>query len=170
MAKTCKVEFRPDGVSAQVPQGATILSAAVKAGVLIDSLCGGEGVCGRCRVIVRQGTAAGGSNEFFTPQEAEQGYVLACQGRVESDLAVEVPPSSRLGGATQHVPAEPPLPVELGKQIGRLAPLVRKIYLELAPPDLGDNSPDLQRLEEAIRNTFDCKELRSDIEVIRRLP
>jgi uncharacterized 2Fe-2S/4Fe-4S cluster protein (DUF4445 family) len=173
MAKTYKVQFRPDEASAEVPAGTTIISAATKAGVFINSLCGGEGVCGRCRVIVRQGTTSGGSIEFFTREEVQQGYILACQGRVESDLVVEVPPETRLTGVPEHVVGEVPFLADVSKLAGRgirLAPLVRKTCLQLPPPSLEDNVSDLQRLEQSLGKAIGSKNFQMGLKVTRRLP
>ena len=86
MAKMFKVTFQPDAVSIDVRAGTTILKAANKAGVFVNSLCGGDGVCGRCRVIVREGVASGGTTESFTREEIRKGYILASLGCSESDL------------------------------------------------------------------------------------
>ncbi len=53
---TYTVLFVPDRVSVDVERGTTIL-AARQGGVFINSLCGGDGVCGKCKVIVRLGQA-----------------------------------------------------------------------------------------------------------------
>ena len=53
-----KVTFLPDNKSITVQKDKTILSAAISAGVYINSACGGDGVCGRCKVIVRKGTVS----------------------------------------------------------------------------------------------------------------
>jgi uncharacterized 2Fe-2S/4Fe-4S cluster protein (DUF4445 family) len=173
MAKTWTVQFAPDGVSTEVAPGTTIMAAAAQAGVFVSSLCGGEGVCGRCRVIVRKGTVSGGSTEFFTRQEIQQGYILACQGRVESDLLVEVPPEARVAGAPEHVPGEVPFLAELAKSTGRgrvLSPLVRKTFLLMAPPCLENNISDLQRLEEALSKATGFKDFQMGLKVTRLLP
>ena len=36
-------------------EGTDLLTAAIAAGVRMRSECGGEGVCGDCKLIVRQG-------------------------------------------------------------------------------------------------------------------
>ena len=79
MAEQYTVTFTPEGMSVEVDAGVTILDAANKAGVYVNSLCGGEGVCGKCRVIVREGEVQGESTEFLTRDEIRHGYVLACQ-------------------------------------------------------------------------------------------
>jgi uncharacterized 2Fe-2S/4Fe-4S cluster protein (DUF4445 family) len=50
-----KVTFYPDNKTVEVEKGKTILTAAISASVYINSSCGGEGVCGRCKVIVKIG-------------------------------------------------------------------------------------------------------------------
>ena len=52
---TCLITFLPDNKKVRVSKGTDILDAGIAAGVYINSSCGGEGVCGRCKVIVRSG-------------------------------------------------------------------------------------------------------------------
>ena len=173
MAKTCKVVFQPDDATVTVPSGTTILDAAKKAGVFINSLCGGDGVCGRCRVIVREGTATGGSTEFFTREEIQKGYILACLGCVESDLVVEVPPETRLVGAPVHVEGDVPVLSDPSRVVGRgmpMSPLVCKTFIQLPKPTLENNASDLQRLEHVLGKATGFDEFQMGLKVTRRLP
>jgi uncharacterized 2Fe-2S/4Fe-4S cluster protein (DUF4445 family) len=173
MPKTCKVLFRPENVSVEMPAGTTILSAANKAGVFVNSLCGGDGVCGRCRVVIARGKAAGGTTEFFTHDEIQQGYILACEGRIESDLVVEIPPETRLVGAPPTAEGEVPYLTDVSKLTRRgisLSPLVRKTYLELPRPCLENNVSDLQRLEQALSKAIRTQAFQMGLKVTRRLP
>jgi uncharacterized 2Fe-2S/4Fe-4S cluster protein (DUF4445 family) len=43
---TYRITFMPDEKSVEVESGTTIMEAAEKADIHINSLCGGEGVCG----------------------------------------------------------------------------------------------------------------------------
>jgi len=52
-----KVKFLPDDKEIEVVKGATLLEAAEKADIYINSLCGGEGLCGECRLQVTGGKA-----------------------------------------------------------------------------------------------------------------
>ena len=173
MAKTYKVLFKPDDAGVEVPAGTTILAAANKAGVFVNSLCGGDGVCGRCRVIVREGKATGGSTEFFTHEDIQRGYILACEGRIESNLVVEIPPETRLAGAPEYVEGEVPLLTDVSKLARRgirLSPLVRKTHVELPSPTLENNLSDLQRLEQALRKSISSNGFQMGLKVTRRLP
>jgi uncharacterized 2Fe-2S/4Fe-4S cluster protein (DUF4445 family) len=53
-----RVVFTPSGLDGNFEDGTTVLDAARKLGVDIDSVCGGRGICGRCDRI-RQTIGAG---------------------------------------------------------------------------------------------------------------
>ena len=52
------VVFTPSGRRARVEPGTTVLDAARRLGVDLDSTCGGRGICGRCQVTVAEGEHA----------------------------------------------------------------------------------------------------------------
>jgi uncharacterized 2Fe-2S/4Fe-4S cluster protein (DUF4445 family) len=67
--KKFKVKFYPDNKVCEVEQGATVLSAAISAGIHINSACGGDGVCGRCKVIVLKGDVVSQPTGLITLEE-----------------------------------------------------------------------------------------------------
>lgn len=77
--KHYKIKFQPDGTDISIHGGATILEAAGQIGIILENVCGGKGICGKCKVVLQ-------------PSGDE---VLACQYRIESDLVVEIPAESR---------------------------------------------------------------------------
>jgi len=153
--KTFKVDFIPGDVSVEVADGVTILEAARQADVPLLSDCGGDGVCGKCRVIIREGQVEGGPTEFFTREEILKGYVLACQSRVSGPIVVEVPPESTLTSAIVTFDADAEIDYNIAARIklgpDELDPLVTKHFLELPRPSLDDNAADLERLTTALR-------------------
>ena len=88
------VTFFPENKTVTVAEGETILKAAERADVYVNSLCGGEGTCGKCRVIVRSGEVARHASSLLSDKETEEGYVLSCMTKILSDLVVDVPPES----------------------------------------------------------------------------
>ena len=68
-----RVLVLPANVHMEVPAGMTLLDALRQAGFSVDAPCGGRGTCGKCRVTV---------------DGVEQ---LACQTKVDRDMAVELP-------------------------------------------------------------------------------
>ena len=67
-------------------------------GIHIIAPCGGEGqgVCGRCKVIVKKGKYRTRLLDKLTQKERSEGYVVACQTYLKGDLYIEIPRSSRL--------------------------------------------------------------------------
>ena len=52
---TFKLTFNPYDITIEVPEGENLLRAASDAGIHINASCGGEGVCGKCRVLLESG-------------------------------------------------------------------------------------------------------------------
>jgi len=77
--KHFSVIFKPDGKKISIHAGATLLEAAGQAGIILNSVCGGKGICKKCLVKL----------------EPDGKQVLACQYRIQSDLIVTILPSSR---------------------------------------------------------------------------
>jgi len=95
------VVFKPWDREAAVPQGMTVMEAALEASLKLPSDCGGQGSCGRCRVLVSPASAvkppSSSEIHLLTKEELEMGYRLACQASLEKDAVVEVPRESRTG-------------------------------------------------------------------------
>jgi len=75
-----KVTFQPDERQISIHAGATVLEAAGLAGIVLNTVCGGKGTCGKCKVILEP-----------TGQQ-----IQACQYQIEKDLTITIPISSRL--------------------------------------------------------------------------
>jgi len=168
-----KIIFTPNPIEVEVEEGVSLLEAAAKAGVYLNSLCGGEGVCGKCRVQVIKGEVKVDKNSipFFTKEEIEKGYALACQTRIKEDLQIFIPPEARI--EEEQILKEPmegkqkdwreshplrysePDWVSLHKRPSDPAslfePLASKLYLELPEPTTDDNIPDTGRIVRELR-------------------
>jgi uncharacterized 2Fe-2S/4Fe-4S cluster protein (DUF4445 family) len=73
------VTFEPDGKQVSIHEGATLLEAAAKAGIILNTVCGGKGICKKCLVRLQPA--------------GEQ--VPACQYHIQSDITVTIPATSR---------------------------------------------------------------------------
>lgn len=91
-----KIVFNPDKIEVLVPQGENLLRAAMRAGIHINASCGGEGVCGKCRVIIDKGEVDSERTEKLTPEDYALGIRQACKTKVISDLEVTIPTESQL--------------------------------------------------------------------------
>ena len=73
------VTFLPDEHGITIHSGATVLEAAFRAGIILNTACGGVGTCRKCAVLIGP----------------DQRKVLACRHKVLSDLTVTIPADSR---------------------------------------------------------------------------
>ncbi|MEE3210847.1 MAG: ASKHA domain-containing protein [Actinomycetota bacterium] len=105
------VVFTPSGHRGDVSPGTTVLDAARRLGVDIDSVCGGRGICGRCQVepmfgeFAKHGITADASH-LSPPGTVEADYRgrrpltedrrLSCTATIRGDLVVDVPAESQV--------------------------------------------------------------------------
>ncbi|MEG1495762.1 MAG: ASKHA domain-containing protein [Clostridiales bacterium] len=135
------VNFKSHGKTAKVEQGKTILDAAANVGIAVEGNCGSGGKCGKCKVHVIEGfnpEADRVGKKFFTEEEMDDGWVLACRYEVDRDITVDVPiqkdafsRKTKLNSLLDNIKIDSP---------------VKKVYLELEKPSITDQCPDFERI------------------------
>ena len=165
-SKEAWVVFTPSGKRGQFPVGTNLLAAARQLGVDLDSVCGGRGICGRCKTLLHEGEfAAEGIQsraDHLSPiSEPEKRYAqrrelraserLSCHATIQGDCVVDVPPSSQLHRQIirkdhQHQDLE-------------VDPIIRLYYVEVEKPQLEVPSGDGERLLAALSEEWDLKGL-----------
>ncbi|RJP94877.1 MAG: DUF4445 domain-containing protein [Desulfobacteraceae bacterium] len=172
-----KIQFVPHEKEVTVASGETLIRGAMAAGVHINASCGGEGVCGKCRVIVETGKVDGGISEKLSREDIDKGYRLACLSRVRNDLVVRIPVESAVDAGVLNQVAIPRKTARIKernleelKEKGLFVPPVEKIYLDLPAPSLENNIADVTRIVHALRNDHGEHRLEFDMTVIRKLP
>lgn len=171
--KECIVRFEPSGLKARVPVGTTLLEAAQKIGIYLSSICGGDGYCGKCKIIINEGQFQSRPTTLLTPEEVRENVVLACQTKVFSDMAITVPKwhSLKVSQILTDSDAERFRNLK-GKTevVGfELDPLVQKLYLEMTPPSLSDHTADHERLYLAIREKIDAPIIQTGFRILQKL-
>ena len=73
-----KLHVAPQSIVCNVPQGTNLMTALQDNHVFLDAPCGGNGKCGKCKVLI-------------DGQE-----VLACQITVDADMTVTIPDKAGL--------------------------------------------------------------------------
>ena len=171
--KKCLVSFEPSGLKAEVSVGTTLLDAAHKIGIYLSSICGGDGYCGKCKVIINQGQFQSRPTTLLTPEEVRGNIVLACQTKVLSDMVITVPKSHSLetGQILTETTAERfrNLKGQAEAVDAESDPLVQKLYLEMAAPSLKDHTADHERLYLAIRDKIDAPVIQTGFRVLQKL-
>ncbi len=111
-----------------VRAGSKLMFALTEQGFHVPSACGGQGVCGQCRLIVEgAGPLLPTERAKLSPRLLRQGYRLSCQIPVKRPLKVKIPPE--ILGSNQW----------LGTVVANrnLTPLIKEPVIELPPqPEL----------------------------------
>jgi uncharacterized 2Fe-2S/4Fe-4S cluster protein (DUF4445 family) len=172
-----KIKFLPYESEITVPEGETIIQAALEAGVHINASCGGEGVCGKCRVLIEEGAVEGGISEKLSQEDRDKGYRLACQAAVKNDLVVRIPVESAADASALRMQQTPRRTAHIRvmnfdelKEKGLFVPPVEKIFLQLPKPTLQDNLPDITRLISDLKAKHKEHRLEVALSVIRKIP
>jgi len=172
-----KVVFYPHNKTVTVADGDNLIRTAMEAGVHINASCGGGGVCGKCRVLIESGVVEGGITEKLSAQDLTQGYRLACQSTIRSDLEVRVPVESEVDANVLNRLTTPRKTARIRqvdfedlKEKGLFIPPVEKRYLELPPPSDHDRLPDVTRLISFLKARYNEHRLVVRLPVIRKIP
>ena len=153
-----KVHVEPIGVTVEIPDGDTLLTAITAAAVDVRTDCQGRGTCGKC--LIRVG--AGGFTEpteietaRIPPAKLAQGWRLACQ---------TWPLSPKVSIEVRETQGKRRIPTASQLTGGKLRPAVRKEHVCFPPATLDDPRADVER----VTATLGVRGLR--LSVIRRLP
>ncbi|GAB4505743.1 MAG: ASKHA domain-containing protein [Anaerolineales bacterium] len=165
MSKQYLVILQPSGRRGHVEEGVSLREAARQLGVEIESICAENATCGKCKVVVEEGTferyGITSKREHLSPPSAEEveyfrrrpkmmqanhwemGQVrLSCQAKVLGDILVHVPEESR--GNKQIVRKS------ATQRHIEIKPSIRKYLVEVRPPDLEQPVADWERLSRGL--------------------
>ena len=170
------VVFTPSGRRARFEPGTTVLDAARRLGVDLDSVCGGRGICGRCQVAVSEGehakhgiscTAAalgplsGVEQAYAETHELAPTRRLGCTARIDADVVIDVPPESQVYRQVVRKEAD-------ARAIA-VDPVVRLHYVEVEEPELASPTSDSGRLLLALEREWGLTGLTVDVHVLQHL-
>ncbi len=152
-----RIVFTPSGLDAVVDDGTTVLDAARKLGVDLDSVCGGRGICGRCQVTPSVGSfpkwGIEARVESLTPRGQDEidyrgkralveGNRLGCMAKVCGDVVIDVPAMSQVH--KQIVRKE----LNLGEIV--IDPHFALYYVSVQQSTLGDGVTAIEEIRNAV--------------------
>ncbi|MEW6751496.1 MAG: ASKHA domain-containing protein [Candidatus Latescibacterota bacterium] len=160
-ASASRLTVLPQERVSELPRGTTLRDALSLVHLEVVAPCGGEGTCGKCRVEARGALSPPTPAErgLLTSEQLASGIRLACQARLEGEVQVRVPASSRpsqmrivLAGRARRIHADPG---------------VTKHRITLLTQTLAEAYARLEHL----RRCGDLRaDLRADLGLLRRLP
>lgn len=175
--KKCHVIIQPSGRRGEVSEGKTVLEASRELGIDIESVCGGKGVCGKCKVKLeegffeRNGITSLSQNlspfseeekEFIDEGEREKGYRLGCVAQIRGDVLIYVPEESQ---AQKQVVRK-----AVAERSIELRPAVSLHFVELSPPTFDDPLGDFDRLKKVLNGKHNLAVVDIDYHTLLKLP
>jgi uncharacterized 2Fe-2S/4Fe-4S cluster protein (DUF4445 family) len=175
--KTFHVIFQPSGRRGEIAKEKTILEASQELGGGIESVCGGEKACGKCKVKLEKGfferykiesrphhlsPFTEEEEKFITKEERAEGYRLGCAARIRGDVLILVPEESRAGKQVVRKAATERLIVP--------KPVISVFHVELSPPTFHDTLGDFDRLKKALSERYKLSSLEIDYQTLLKLP
>ncbi len=157
-----RITFQPEGRTAEVPLGGSVLEATEPLDLYITSPCGAEGRCGRCKVRLLDGSIPYDPLELklLRPEERERGIRLACRLKPSHDVVVELLP--------EYVYVQPKAKLEIQGPPVEVESGLEKHLVPLKAPTLKDQASLLRQI---------CRSLppreggyRIDLEAVKALP
>jgi len=168
-----KITFLPDKKNIEVNQGTTALEALERAGINIDTPCGGKGICGKCKILINKGitTATPIEEELLSEEEIKKSFRLACQAKLFKDTIIEVPSeirldfkrvfSSNLKGDIHRI-----------KKNFALDSNLKKVFLGLEKPSLDDQRSDWERIKDglSLKKIENISNLKISLPILKKIP
>ncbi len=134
----------------QVEAGEELIKVINESGFYLPNYCGGQGLCGKCRVLLKPAPAAKEQDqELLSSKELEEGVRLACLHQVEDNIEVKI----EEGGDINILTGEEEVSCSLN-------PGWQQINLDINEPELNDQRSYLTRiLANAPANDIEYKAL-----------
>ena len=154
---TNRVVFTPSGLDGEVETGTSVLDAARRLGVDLDSVCGGRGICGRCQITPSIGSFSKWGIEATASALTEPGDLeidyhgnrplvagnrLGCVAKICGDMVIDIPAMSQVH--RQIVRKD----LDLGAIV--VDPTFALYYVAVEPQQLGDGATASTELRNAV--------------------
>ncbi|MCH8104542.1 MAG: DUF4445 domain-containing protein [Proteobacteria bacterium] len=174
MSDEVSILFMPSGLRGRVQIGTSVLQAAQRLGVDLESICGGQGKCRKCQVSPQEGefpkhgiTSRLEHLSEFTETERhhqaknrlKEGRRLGCNARILGDLVIDVPEESQ--HHAHHI-SKAVTAYDIQVQ-----PALRLYTVTLPEPDMHAPLSDKRRLQQALVQDFDLPTLDCEMSQIR---
>ena len=176
MSEEVSVLFMPSGLRGKVPVGTTVLQAAQRLGVDLESICGGQGKCRKCQILPQEGefpkhgitSRLDHLSEFTETERHHQsknrlkdGRRLGCNARLLGDLVVDVPEESQQH--KQHI-AKAVTAYDI-----QVLPALRLYTVTLPEPDMHAPISDKRRLQNELAREYELPIMDCELSQLRLL-
>ncbi len=153
--------IEPYNIRVSGEAGERVYDVLKRAGVPFRAECGGRGLCGKCRLIIKSGNVTPPTERetrLLGEDLVKRGYRLACQTRIQGAVRLLVPPETRVGSLSAAYSG--------WARSAPLSPIVEKRLVEVQRPSLEKPLADADSLLASLNG----ERLEFDVEALRELP
>ncbi len=170
------VVFTPSGKRGYFAKGTTILNAARKLGVDLDSVCGGRGICSKCQITPSYGEfpkhgvrvtsdALSVWNSVEQRYHEKRGLIsgrrLGCQAQVGGNVVIDVPVESQVHKQVVRKAAS--------DRVITMDPATKLYFVHVEEPNMHEPTGDLERLSKALKNQWNINSITCDLRNLSQL-
>ena len=170
------IVFTPSGIRGRVKKGTTILEAAQKLSVDLNSICGARGRCSKCQVELTFGefnklnirskeTSVSERNEteliYRTKFHLSEERRLGCQTKILGDLVVDVPEDSQIHKQI--------IKKETNLRDFSLNTSVKAFYVQVSEPQLDSLESDFERLKISLKDDWNIQGVTCSVRILKDL-
>ncbi len=170
------IVFTPSGIRGRVKKGTTILEAAQKFSVDLNSICGARGRCSKCQVELTFGefnklnirskeTSVSERNEteliYRTKFHLSEERRLGCQTKILGDLVVDVPENSQIHKQI--------IKKETNLRDFSLNTSVKAFYVQVSEPQLDSLESDFERLKISLKDDWNIQGVTCSVRILKDL-
>jgi len=170
------IVFTPSGIRGRVKKGTTILEAAQKFSVDLNSICGARGRCSKCQIELTFGefnklnirskeTSVSERNEteliYRTKFHLSEERRLGCQTKILGDLVVDVPEDSQIHKQI--------IKKETNLRDFSLNTSVKAFYVQVSEPQLDSLESDFERLKISLKDDWNIQGVTCGVRVLKDL-
>lgn len=151
-----------------------LLEGLINAGVDIYADCGGEGICGKCKIRIISGNYITHSEHFISEIEKSQKIVLACKTFPLDNLTIEIPKESQIRKPKEISLYSETEKENLKKTIEKMSldktPLLEILDFKLPTPTIDTALSDYDRLLSFIKKNKSEPVFIDDVKILAELP
>lgn len=154
-SKNIVIDFEPISRRVFLARDSTIYEMLSDLNIPIQSICGGAGTCGKCKITIQIGKdflipPSNIERKFLNQDDIDKGVRLACQTKIDMNkvhlLENKSPPQFRVFLPNELVLEDFNILTSGVSKGIKLHPTIRKCYLEVEKPSLEDPLPDFERV------------------------
>ncbi len=158
MKYTVRIHRAEQIIEKRSDAGINILSILQKNGIDLNSPCGGNGTCGKCRIRLEglKGEVTQKELRMLGEGAVIKGYRLACFNVLDSDLDIYL----------DEVKQDAKIMTQGKMRKVKLNPIIKKKFVVLQSPDIEHQESDIQRISAAA----EARNCEIPLELMRKLP